>query len=93
MMVHMTTTDIHHALLRQQPKKAVLKTEKFLLQEYHEELIDYLVYCPVCGMFVCYMTEHNAHKDYSYCPRCGQKIEWEDVDYEQTNAPSSINNP
>ena len=40
------------------------------------QVIDQAVHCPKCDMLICYPTEHDAKKNYKFCPRCGISIYW-----------------
>lgn len=35
---------------------------------------DDAVHCPICECFVCF----RGAKEYNYCPKCGQKLDWSD---------------
>lgn len=53
-------------------------------------IIDYEVVCPDCDMFICYPTEYNAHENYHFCPRCGTKIYWQDLNYDEGEIPNEL---
>ena len=62
------------ALEKQIPKEAEIKPLYF---ENSKEPVEHLVHCPVCDSPVCFTTEYDVRENYKYCPRCGQRIEWE----------------
>lgn len=66
------------ALERQIPKKATVEP---LYVKGNPIPIDYYVMCE-CGKWICYPTEYEAKENYKYCPKCGNRIEWDWSDEE-----------
>lgn len=44
-----------------------------------DDVIDDMLYCKICGAYICYPTEHNAKDEYKYCHHCGKLLDWDDV--------------
>lgn len=59
------------ALEKQIPQKPILEADGY----YNGELVYDTWYCPSCNAD--YDTEHERH---DYCPKCGQAIDWSEVD-------------
>ena len=47
------------------------------------ERIDDAVLCGSCTTFICYPTEHNVKEEYKFCHKCGEKIDWGEVQCQQ----------
>ena len=63
---------------KQIPKKATVEP---LYAKGNPNPIDYYVMCE-CGKWICYPNEYEAKDNYKYCPKCGNRIEWDWSDEE-----------
>ena len=66
------------ALETQIPKKATVEP---LYDKENPNPIDYYVMCE-CGKWICHPNEYEAKDNYKYCPKCGNRIEWDWSDEE-----------
>ena len=67
---HLSSTSIELRPLFSKPKT---KTRTL------EDVVDEVLYCKNCGVYICYPTEHNAKDEYRYCHHCGKLLDWDNV--------------
>ncbi len=67
--------DVSEAIEKQKPKKPIIKHYE---DEGEEPYIKYA--CPNdCGIQLHPVTEKNLAYEHVYCPKCGQKIDWQGI--------------
>lgn len=61
---------IRDVLLKQKPQKWEVETDDYMMQDIYK--------CPSCKEYWVLMEGTPKDNDYNYCPRCGQKLKWEE---------------